>query len=267
MRGREFLMKDAYSFHLNKESLQKTYDDMYCAYDQIFTRLGLEFRAVFADTGSIGGNVSQEFQVLAESGEDTIFYSADSNYAANVELAEALAPRGERDKPQAPMQEVLTPDKRTIAAVSEFLKLDPKQSVKVLLVKGEQDPIIALVLRGDHELNPIKAEKLPQVAKPLTFVHEAEIAVAIGCPVGYIGPVNLALPTIVDRDAAQLANFVCGANKPDMHLLNVNWGRDLPEPKNVVDLRKVVVGDKSPDGHGTLQMARGIEVGQIFQLG
>lgn len=266
MRGREFMMKDAYSFHLDKESLQKTYDDMYCAYNQIFTRLGLKFRAVFADTGSIGGNVSQEFQVLAESGEDTIFYSTESNYAANVELAEAAAPIIERDPPSAPLQEVLTPDQRTIAAVSEFLAIDPKQSVKVLLVKGEQDPIVALVLRGDHELNPIKAEKLPLIAKPLTFIHEAEIATAIGCPVGYIGPINLPLPLIVDRDAAQLANFVCGANKKDMHLVNVNWGRDLPEPQTA-DLRRVVVGDKSPDGQGSLQMARGIEVGQIFQLG
>jgi prolyl-tRNA synthetase len=266
LRGREFLMKDAYSFHTDKTSLEKTYWDMYEAYSRIFTRLGLKFRAVFADTGSIGGSVSQEFQVLADSGEDTIFFSDASDYAANVELAEALAPTGKRPAATKSMQEVSTPGQRTIVDVSNFLKSDPKQSVKVLLVKGTQHPIVALVLRGDHELNPIKAEKLPQIAAPLTFVHEDEIAAAIGCPVGYIGPVNLPLPMIADRDAAHLADFICGANKENFHLLNVNWERDLPLPE-VADLRKVVVGDRSPDGKGILKTARGIEVGQVFQLG
>lgn len=266
MRGREFVMKDAYSFHVDKASLEKTYQDMYQAYNNIFNRLGLKFRPVYADTGAIGGSVSQEFQVLADSGEDTIFYSDESDYAANIELAESLAPNGARPAATKKMEEILTPDKRTIADVSEFLKADPKQSVKVLLVKGTEQPIVALVLRGDHELNPIKAEKLPQIFSPLTFVHEAEIEAAIHCPVGYIGPVNLALPIIADRDAAQLADFVCGANKKDYHLLNVNWDRDVPLPQ-IADLRKVIVGDKSPDGKGTLKVARGIEVGQIFQLG
>jgi prolyl-tRNA synthetase len=221
---------------------------------------------VFADTGSIGGSVSQEFQVLADAGEDTIFYSDASDYAANVELAEALAPQGKRPAPTAAMNEVSTPDKRTIKDVSAYLKADPKQSVKVLLVKGTEQPIIALVLRGDHELNPVKAEKLSAIAQPLTFADEADIVAAIGCPTGFIGPVNLPLPIIVDRDAAHLADFVCGANKKDFHLQNVNWERDVALLA-VADLRRVVVGDKSPDGKGTLQTARGIEVGQVFQLG
>lgn len=266
MRAREFLMKDAYSFHLDRASLEKTYQDMYDAYSKIFTRLGLNFRAVLADTGSIGGSASQEFQVLAQSGEDAIFYSDQSDYAANVELAEALAPNGQRPTATQKMQEVLTPGKRTIAAVSEFLNADPKQSVKVLIVKGSEQPLIALVLRGDHELNPTKAEKFPEIAKPLTFADEAVIEKTIHCPTGYIGPVGLALPVLVDRDAAQLADFVCGANKKDYHLTGVNWNRDVPLPQ-VADLRKVVVGDLSPDGKGVLQMARGIEVGHIFQLG
>jgi len=266
LRGREFMMKDAYSFHLDKESLEKTYQDMHGAYTKIFTRLGLKFRPVYADTGSIGGNVSQEFQVLADSGEDVIFFSDESNYAANVEQAEALAPTEKRPAPTAALQKVATPDQKTISQVSAFLKTDPKQSIKVLLVQGVEHPMIALILRGDHELNPIKVAKLPQIATPLTFVHEAEIANVVGCPVGFIGPINLPVPMIVDRDAAQLADFICGANKKDYHLLNVNWDRDVPLPP-VADLRKVVVGDKSPDGKGTLQMARGIEVGQVFQLG
>lgn len=266
MRAREFLMKDAYSFHLDKASLEKTYQDMYSAYSKIFTRLGLDFRAVLADTGSIGGSASQEFQVLAKSGEDVIFYSDGSDYAANVELATSLAPSGERPAATQKMQSVETPGKRTINAVSEFLQADTKQSVKVLIVKGTEQPLIAFVLRGDHELNPVKAEKLPGVAHPLTFADEKDIEKAVGCPVGYIGPVNLSLPLFVDRDAAQLADFVCGANKENFHLTGVNWVRDVALP-TVADLRKVIVGDKSPDGKGTLQMARGIEVGHIFQLG
>lgn len=266
MRAREFLMKDAYSFHLDRASLEKSYQDMHAAYTQIFTRLGLEFRAVFADTGSIGGSLSQEFHVLANTGEDQIFFSDQSDYAANVELAQAQVPVGKRPSPTATLQEVLTPGKRTIADVSEFLKTDPKKSVKVLLVKGTEQPIIALVLRGDHELNLVKVEKIAQIAKPLTWVDESDILKAVGCPTGYIGPVKLPLPMIVDQDAAHLTDFVCGANKVDMHLTGVNWERDLPLPP-VADLRKVVIGDKSPDGQGSLQMARGIEVGHIFQLG
>ncbi len=266
MRAREFLMKDAYSFHADKISLEKTYQDMHTAYSKIFTRLGLNFRAVYADTGSIGGSASQEFQVLAHSGEDVIFFSNESNYAANVELAEAIAPAGERPAPTAPMQAVLTPGKRTIVDVSDFLKMPAEQSVKVLLVNGTKEPIIALVLRGDHELNPVKAEKFPQIATPLTFADEKVIEAKIGCPVGYIGPVGLNVPVIIDRAAAHLADFVCGANKENYHLINVNWERDAPLA-TIADLRKVIVGDPSPDGKGTLQMARGIEVGHIFQLG
>lgn len=266
MRAREFLMKDAYSFHIDKTSLQKTYDDMHQAYSQIFSRLGLKFRAVLADTGSIGGSASQEFQVLAETGEDQIFFSDQSNYAANVELAESLAPTGKRPTPSATMQEVATPGARTIEAVSEFLKTDPKKSVKILLVKGSEQAVVGLILRGDHELNPIKAEKLPQVAAPLTFANEEDILKIIGCPTGYIGPVGLSVPMIVDRDAAYLSDFICGANKKDYHLINVNWERDVALPQ-VADLRKVQTGDKSPDGQGYLQSARGIEVGHIFQLG
>ena len=266
MRAREFLMKDAYSFHADKASLEKTYWDMHKAYTQIFKRLGLNFRAVLADTGSIGGSASQEFQVLANSGEDVIFYSDQSDYAANVELAEAVAPKGNRPAPTKTMQEVHTPGQRTIAAVSEFLKADPKQSVKVLLVKGKEQPLIALVLRGDHELNPLKAEKLAPVAAPLTFADEKDIEKIIGCPVGYLGLVGLKVPVIIDRAAAHLADFVCGANKENYHLQNVNWERDVPL-STIADLRKVVIGDPSPDGKGTLQMARGIEVGHIFQLG
>lgn len=266
MRAREFLMKDAYSFHADKTSLEKTYQDMYSAYTNVFTRLGLDFRAVHADSGSIGGSVTQEFQVLAHSGEDVIFFSDQSDYAANVEQAEAVAPNGNRPAPTKTMEEVLTPGKRTIADVSDYLKMGPKQSVKVLLVKGELEPLIALVLRGDHELNTIKAEKLPQIASPLTFADEKDIEAKIGCPVGYLGPVGLNVPIIIDRAAAHLADFVCGANKENYHLMNVNWERDVPLT-TIADLRKVVAGDPSPDGKGTLQMARGIEVGHIFQLG
>jgi prolyl-tRNA synthetase len=266
MRTREFMMKDAYSFHLDKASLEQTYQDMHGAYCQIFTRLGLKFRPVFADSGSIGGNVSQEFQVLAAAGEDLIFFSDASDYAANVEFAEALPPSGARAAPAGAMQEIATPNQRSITEVSAYLKTAPENILKILLVKGSEHPIIALALRGDHELNPIKAEKLAQIAQPLTLISETDIAATLQCPAGYIGPINLTLPIIADRDAAQLANFVCGANKVDQHLINVNWERDLPLP-TVADLRKVVVGDKSPDGKGTLQTARGIEVGQVFQLG
>jgi len=266
MRAREFLMKDAYSFHLDQASLQQTYDAMYDAYLRIFTRLGLNFRAVLADTGSIGGSRSHEFHVLADSGEDAIAFSSQSAYTANVELAEALAPPGDRPAPSAPLERVATPGQHTIEAVCAFLNLSPQQTLKTLLVHGAEGGVVALCLRGDHELNVIKAEKLPQVAAPLTFASEAQIRQAAGCPPGSLGPVGLAIPVIADRAAVHLADFVCGANVDGEHLRGVNWGRDLPEPQTA-DLRNVVTGDPSPDGQGFLAIARGIEVGHIFQLG
>ncbi|MDQ2995184.1 MAG: proline--tRNA ligase [Pseudomonadota bacterium] len=266
MRAREFLMKDAYSFHLDSESLAKTYQDMYQAYTSIFTRLGLNFRAVLADTGSIGGEFSHEFQVLANSGEDLLAFSDTSDYAANVERAEAQAPNSQRTSPSNVMTDVATPNQTSIDDVSQFLKIDPKQTVKTLLVAGESAEIVAIVLRGDHELNTIKAEKHSLVANPLRFVDEATVQRVIGAPVGYIGPVKLNVPIIVDRDAAVLTDFVCGANQLDRHLQNVNWDRDATYTE-IADLRSVVVGDVSPDGKGHLQFARGIEVGHIFQLG
>jgi prolyl-tRNA synthetase len=272
MRAREFLMKDAYSFHADQDSLQQTYEVMYEAYTRIFTRLGLDFRAVLADTGSIGGSASHEFHVLAESGEDAIAFSSDSDYAANVELAEAVAPAGERPAPTAAMQSVDTPNVHSIEEVAECLKVDAAQTVKTLLVNGaEEGTVVALVLRGDHALNEIKAEKLEAVAAPLTFASDEAIKAAAGCGAGSIGPVSLSVPVIVDRAAAQLADFVCGANEDGKHLIGVNWGRDLAEPgsENIqaVDIRNVVEGDPSPDGQGTLSIKRGVEVGHIFQLG
>ncbi|MEE4377906.1 MAG: proline--tRNA ligase [Candidatus Competibacteraceae bacterium] len=266
MRGREFLMKDAYSFHVSPDSLQTTYDAMGQAYSRIFSRLGLNFRAVLADSGSIGGNQSQEYHVLADSGEDAIAFASQGTYAANVELAEALAPNDERPVPNLPLNQVATPEQHTIAAVSAFLKVNPKQTLKTLLVQGSESEVVALCLRGDHELNKIKAEKLAQIATPLTMASTAQIVAAAGCNAGSLGPVGLEVPIIADRAAAQLADFVCGANTDGTHLTGVNWGRDLPEPV-VADLRNVVEGDPSPDGQGVLSIARGIEVGHIFQLG
>lgn len=267
MRAREFLMKDAYSFHADQESLQQTYDQMYETYSRIFERCGLMFRAVQADTGSIGGNASHEFHVLAESGEDAIAFSTESDYAANLELAEALAPVGERPVPQADMQTVDTPEQHSIEEVSSFLKVDATQCLKTLIVHGsEDDSLIALVLRGDHELNPIKAEKLPSVAEPLTMAEDEEIKAAIGCSVGSIGPVGISIPVVFDRSAAAVSDFVCGANEDGKHLTGVNWERDLPLGQ-VADLRNIEEGDPSPDGKGSITIARGIEVGHIFQLG
>jgi prolyl-tRNA synthetase len=271
MRAREFLMKDAYSFHLDQGSLQQTYDVMYDTYSRIFTRLGLGFRPVQADTGSIGGNASHEFHVLADSGEDAIAFSSASDYAANVELAEALAPAGERPTAGAAMQTVDTPEVHSIDEVCAFLQVDATQTIKTLLVNGENgdgepEGVVALVLRGDHELNTIKAEKLSGVAAPLSFADEDAIRAAAGCGAGSIGPVGLSIPVLVDRAAAHLADFVCGANEDGKHLSGVNWGRDLAEPL-AVDIRNVVEGDPSPDGQGTLAIKRGIEVGHIFQLG
>jgi prolyl-tRNA synthetase len=266
MRAREFLMKDAYSFNADQASLQVSYDAMHQAYQRIFTRLGLNFRAVLADSGSIGGNRSQEFHVLAESGEDAIAFSSQSDYAANVELAEALAPAAERPSPTAPFKRVETPGQHTIEAVSAFLNVNPQQTLKTLLVQGSEGGLVALCLRGDHVLNTIKAEKLTQVAAPLTFASEDQIRQVVGCNPGSLGPLGLSFPVVADRAATQLADFVCGGNQDDMHLTGVNWGRDLPEP-TVADLRNVVAGDPSPDGKGVLSIARGIEVGHIFQLG
>lgn len=266
MRGREFMMKDAYSFHLDEDSLKKTYDAMYEAYGRIFSRLGLKFRAVLADTGNIGGSTSHEFQVLANSGEDLIAYSDASDYAANIEMAEALELPTEIQNSNNPMQTVATPGQYTIDEVATFLKINPKQILKTLIVKGSEAPWVALVLRGDHELNEIKVAKLSQIASPLTFINSHEFAEVLGCEAGSIGPVDLKMPIIADRDAIGVKDFVCGANTNDKHLINVNWQRDLPVPQ-IADLRKVQEGDLSPDGKGKLQFARGIEVGQVFQLG
>ncbi len=267
MRAREFLMKDAYSFHLDEASLAETYEAMYAAYTRIFERLGLDFRAVLADTGSIGGNRSHEFHVLASSGEDAIAFSDESDYAANVELAEALPPEGPRPEPQEEMREVETPDQHSIEEVSRFLGVPPERCLKTLLVRGANEgEVVALVLRGDHELNEIKAEKLPLVASPLSFASEEEVRAAAGCAPGSLGPVGLDLPVVADHAAAHVADFVSGANRDGWHLTGVNWGRDLPEPA-VADLRNVVEGDPSPDGRGRLRIVRGIEVGHIFQLG
>lgn len=271
MRSREFIMKDAYSFHNTTESLQETYDVMHQTYCNIFTRLGLEFRPVLADTGSIGGAFSHEFHVLAASGEDAIAFSNGSDYAANIEKAEALPPTTPRSAPQHLMQEVATPGAHSIEEVCAFLKVAPTQTLKTLIVLGEvrddkTQPLVALVVRGDHELNDIKAEKLTGVASPLTFAPEARIKEELGVSVGSIGPVGLMIPVIVDHAAAHAADFVCGANKDGYHLTGVNWERDVNAPL-VADIRNIVAGDPSPCGKGTLDIKRGIEVGHIFQLG
>ena len=267
MRAREFLMKDAYSFHLDQESLQKTYDTMFAAYSRIFERMGLDFRPVQADTGSIGGNASHEFHVLASSGEDAIAFSNQSQYAANIELAEALAPSGGRPPAVDNMTMVDTPKKHTIDEVCGYLEIIPAQCLKTLLVQGsEEGSVVALIIRGDHELNEVKAEKNTLVATPLTFCTPEQVTVACDASIGSIGPVGLTIPIFVDRAAANVANFVCGANQNGQHFSGVNWARDLPEPETA-DLRNVITGDPSPDGEGSLEIARGIEVGHIFQLG
>jgi prolyl-tRNA synthetase len=267
MRAREFLMKDAYSFHLTPEDLAREYANMHAAYTRIFTRLGLKFRAVQADTGAIGGNASEEFHVLADAGEDTLAFSDGSNYAANVERAEALAPATPRPAPAQPLARVDTPTQKTIDAVSEFLKVSPAQCIKTLLVRGVEG-LVALCLRGDHELNEIKAAKLPELPGELVLADEADIVKRIGCVPGFLGPVGLPadIPVIVDRSAAVVADFVCGGNATGTHCTGANWERDTRSTR-VEDLRKVVAGDASPDGRGKLAIARGIEVGQVFQLG
>jgi prolyl-tRNA synthetase len=266
MRGREFLMKDAYSFHADEASLAEGYAAMKDAYTRMFTRMGLNFRAVRADTGSIGGNASEEFQVLADSGEDAIAISDTDDYAANLELAPALPPADPRPAPSQPLARVPTPGTRTIAEVSKLLDVGTDRCVKTLVVDGSDGGVVALVLRGDHELNAVKAQKLPAVANPLRMSSPTRVRESTGTEPGYIGPVGLTCPVIVDASAAALADFVCGANGKDLHLTGVNWGRDLPEPQ-VADLRNVVAGDPSPSGSGRVQIRRGIEVGHIFQLG
>jgi prolyl-tRNA synthetase len=267
MRGREFIMKDAYSFHADEASLREGYALMRDAYTRMFTRMGLEFRAVQADTGSIGGSASEEFQVLAQSGEDAIAVSDGDGFAANLELAPALAPTTPRPAPTAALTRVATPGKRTIADVAAFLGVDPKQTLKLLLVEGsEAGQLVGLLLRGDHELNAIKAQKLPGVASPLRLATPEAVHAATGCEPGYLGPVGLTLRLYADHSALALADFTCGANERDMHLTGVNWERDLPLP-TAADLRNVVEGDPSPTGQGRLRIVRGIEVGHIFQLG
>ena len=271
MRGREFLMKDAYSFHLEDSCLEKTYQVMFNAYCRIFDRLGLDYRPVLADTGSIGGDASHEFHVLADSGEDDIAFSDVSDFAANVEKAEALAPTTARAEPSQALTEISTPNVKTIDEVAKFLNVDVKQTVKTLLVCGIENeqgetPLVALVLRGDHQLNEIKVEHLPQISSPLTFASDEQILATVKCAAGSIGPAGLTIEVIVDRTAAQLSDFVCGANKNDVHLTGVNWERDCSTIE-IADIRNVVEGDPSPCGQGKIVIKRGIEVGHIFQLG
>lgn len=266
MRSREFIMKDAYSFHMDQASLQETYDVMHQAYTNIFTRFGLNFRPVMADSGSIGGTGSHEFHVLADSGEDAIAFSSGSSYAANIEKAEAQRPQGDRAAASEEKSIVETPGKHSIEEVSEFLGIDSSRCLKTLLVEGaEEGSVVALVLRGDHELNEIKAEQLEAVAAPLTFASEEQVKAVAGCAPGSVGP-DLSISVIVDHSATFVNDFVCGANEEGKHLQGMNWGRDLAEPTGA-DIRNVVAGDISPDGKGTLSIVRGIEVGHIFQLG
>ncbi|MDJ0776475.1 MAG: proline--tRNA ligase [Gammaproteobacteria bacterium] len=266
MRAREFIMKDAYSFDLDPAGMQRSYDIMDAAYVRIFDRFGLDYRAVSADSGAIGGATSQEFHVLAESGEDAIAFADDGDYAANVEMAETLAPEGPRAEPSAAMSTVDTPGMYSIEALASGLDVDPARCLKTLIAEGEDDSLVALVLRGDHELNPLKAAKLAGVADPLRLADRERIREVLGNDIGSIGPIGLDLRTYVDHAAAQVADFVCGANADDRHHVNANWGRDCDEP-DAIDLRNVVDGDPSPDGKGSLRILRGIEVGHIFQLG
>lgn len=266
MRAREFIMKDSYSFHLTLESLQATYKDMYQAYSRIFDRMGLKYRAVEADTGAIGGSASHEFQVLADSGEDLIFYSDASDYAANIEQASSLKPA----KTNAPIAESMklvdTPDQKTIADIAKFLNVESSQTIKTLIVKGKEHPMVALVLRGDDELNEVKAIKHPLVDSPLVFINDETILKTLKAPIGSLGPVNLSIPVIVDHQALAMTSFVCGANSADQHYINAAWDRDASY-HGADDLRNVKDGDPSPDGKGKLHSCRGIEVGHVFQLG
>jgi prolyl-tRNA synthetase len=266
MRAREFLMKDAYSFHLDQASLTEGYRAMFEAYTRIFTRTGLKFRAVRADSGAIGGDRSQEFHVLAASGEDAIVFSDGDDYAANLEAAVALPPAGPRPAPAEALRKVATPGMRTIADVAAFLKIEPTRCVKTLIVAGSADAVVALVLRGDHELNAVKAQKLEGVARPLTMASPEQVQAVSGTEPGYVGVAGLKCRVYVDHSALALADFVSGANEKDMHLAGVNWDRDVTG-YTAADLRNVVAGDLSPTGKGTLRIARGIEVGHLFDLG
>src|SRR5438309_5612896 len=267
MRSREFIMKDAYSFDADKNGMLKSYQSMYDAYARIFTRLGLKFRPVAADTGPIGGKASHEFQVLAESGEDAIAYCASSDYAANVDLAEAVAPDAHRALPAEPLQKVATPGKSTCEEVAEFLHLPLGRTVKCIMLIADAK-VHMLLIRGDHNLNEVKVAKLPGL-KGFRWASDSEIVAATGCAPGYLGPVGIApdMPLIVDRTVALMSDFICGANEADFHLRGVNFGRDCREPDLVADIRNVVAGDPSPDGKGDLEIARGIEVGHVFALG
>ena len=267
MRAREFTMKDAYSFHLDQASFDATYEEMYRCYERILTRMQLEFRAVQADTGNIGGDNSHEFHVLAQSGEDTIAYSDTGTYAANLEKAAALEPEPAPAGVET-MSRVATPNAKTIEAVAQQLGLPASQNVKTLIVEGDEDgALYAIILRGDHELNEIKAAKIPGVASPLTFAAEERIPKAMGASVGSLGPVNCSIPFYVDASAASITDFVCGANEDGVHLRGVNWQRDVAlAQEQIVDVRNVVEGDSAPDGEGKIQFLRGIEVGHIFQL-
>ncbi|HDR1120366.1 TPA: proline--tRNA ligase [Pasteurella multocida] len=268
MRSREFVMKDAYSFHTTHECLQNTYDVMYQTYSNIFTRLGLDFRAVQADTGSIGGSASHEFQVLAQSGEDDVVFSTESDFAANIELAEAVA-LGERGAATEELRVVDTPNAKTIAELVEQFNQSIEKTVKTLVVHATEESghkLVALLVRGDHELNEIKAEKVDIVASPLQFATDEEIRAVVGAGTGSLGPINLLMPIVIDRTVANMDNFSAGANQDGKHYFGINWVRDLPVPQ-IADLRNVVEGDPSPDGKGVLQIKRGIEVGHIFQLG
>jgi len=264
MRAREFLMKDAYSFHASLDSLEQTYRVMYDTYSRIFTRLGLKFRAVAADTGAIGGSGSHEFHVLADSGEDALAFCPTSDYAANVEMAEAVAPATPRAVASKQKEKVITPGQKTIVEVAAFFEVAPQQVMKSIAIIAESGSFILLLLRGDHTLNEIKLNKIPYVGN-FRFASEEEVKNNMGCRPGYIGPIR-AVQTIADHSAAAMSNFICGANEEGYHLTSVNFGRDLDEPTTIADIRNAVAGDPSPDGKGTLELCRGIEVGHIFQL-
>jgi len=265
MRSREFIMKDAYSFDLDEEGMRVAYQKMHAAYTAIFERLGLRFRVVDADSGEIGGSRSQEFHVLADSGEDAIAYCDADDYASNIEMAATEVPTGGRPAPSQEMEKIETPGAKTIEALRKFIGITAEQTLKTLIVDGEEQPV-ALVLRGDHELNAIKAQKIPGVATPLTMADVATVRRVTGCEPGFAGPIGLDVPVYYDHATAVMADFVVGANEADMHCTGVNFGRDIDEPETV-DLRNVVEGDPTPGGSGTLSIARGIEVGHIFQLG
>ncbi|AOZ50728.1 proline--tRNA ligase [Chromobacterium vaccinii] len=266
MRGREFTMKDAYSFDRSAEDALKSYDNMYAAYRRIFDRLGLTYRAVAADTGAIGGDRSHEFQVIADTGEDAIVYCPNSEYAANIELAEAVAPAGERAAESAALTKVHTPKVKTIAELVDFLNIDIKETVKAVVVEGAEDEAVLMLVRGDHELNEVKAQKIAGIKNPLTFASPAAIRAAFGAHPGSLGPVGFKGRVIADRTVAKMADFVIGANEDDQHYTGANFGRDCAEPE-VFDIRNVVEGDASPDGQGALAIQRGIEVGHVFYLG